>query len=63
MNETVYWSCGSCSEHGEAKERLDRCPECGATEPDLRQSDEPHGSGRDPFGRPDPAEHPEFWTE
>lgn len=24
---------------------------------------EPHGSGADPFGRPDPRTHPEYWTE
>lgn len=25
--------------------------------------DEPPGAGADPFGRPDPQTHPEFWTE
>ncbi len=24
---------------------------------------EPWGAGRDPFGRPDPQTHPEFWCE
>jgi hypothetical protein len=24
---------------------------------------EPLGSGADPYGRPDPQTHPEFWTE
>lgn len=25
--------------------------------------DEPPGAGADPFGRPDPRTHPEYWTE
>lgn len=25
--------------------------------------DEPPGAGADPFGRPDPQTHPEYWTE
>lgn len=25
--------------------------------------DEPPGAGDDPYGRPDPIKHPEFWTE
>lgn len=25
--------------------------------------DEPAGAGADPYGRPDPQEHPEAWTE
>lgn len=25
--------------------------------------DEPPGAGADPFGRPDPSTHPEFWRE
>jgi hypothetical protein len=63
MSEPVYWSCESCSEHGEADARFGVCPECGAGAPDFRQSDEPHGAGADPFGRPDPQTHPEFWRE
>jgi uncharacterized protein RhaS with RHS repeats len=30
-----------------------------ATDPD----DEPPGAGADPYGRPDPLTHPEFWVE
>lgn len=33
------------------------CPGCGETR------DEPPGAGRDPYGRPSPRTHPEFWTE
>jgi hypothetical protein len=62
MSERIYWTCDSCSERGEADAVLAQCPECGSTD-DLRQSDEPHGAGADPFGRPDPQTHPEFWTE
>jgi hypothetical protein len=61
--ETLYWSCESCSERGETDARLRQCPECGARSPDFGQSDEPHGAGADPFGRPDPQTQPEFWTE
>jgi hypothetical protein len=25
--------------------------------------DEPPGAGADPYGRPDPLTHPEYWTE
>ena len=25
--------------------------------------DEPYGAGADPYGRPDPLTHPEYWTE
>jgi hypothetical protein len=64
VSETVYWSCESCSERGEADVRLGYCPECGAGAPDFQEWEgEPHGAGADPAGRPDPAEAPEFWTE
>jgi hypothetical protein len=33
------------------------CEEC------RTEDDEPAGAGADPFGRPDPRTHPEYWTE
>jgi hypothetical protein len=62
MNETLYWWCDDCSESGVTDAKLVQCPECGSRS-ELHQSDEPHGAGADPFGRPDPQTHPEFWTE
>jgi hypothetical protein len=38
--------------------RLHDCTGCHCT-----WSDEPPGAGRDPYGRPDPSKHPEYWTE
>ena len=29
----------------------------------LEKYGEPRGAGADPFGRPDPRTHPEYWTE
>jgi hypothetical protein len=29
----------------------------------CRWMDEPRGAGRDPYGRPSPRTHPEYWTE
>jgi hypothetical protein len=40
---------------------IEACPECGSRE--VSVSDEPPGAGADPFGRPDPRTHPEYWTE
>lgn len=37
---------------------LNDCRGCGCT-----WSDEPPRAGSDPFGRPDPRTHPEYWTE
>lgn len=47
------------------------CPGCGTTVDDEEPfchhcgypDDEPHGAGADPYGRPDPLEHPEYWME
>lgn len=36
----------------------------GRLQPDVNaDEDEPSGAGADPYGRPDPHTHPEFWTE
>ena len=38
--------------------------ECNVKGCDCEQyHSEPPGAGRDPYGRPDPRTHPEFWTE
>jgi hypothetical protein len=29
----------------------------------LADPPDPPGAGRDPWGRPDPHTHPEYWTE
>lgn len=61
-SETFYGRCRECeASWTEDGARSLRCPECGS--PDVIVSDEPPGAGADPFGRPDPRTHPEFWTE
>ena len=36
--------------------------ELGQLGPDV-DPDEPYGAGADPYGRPDPLTHPEYWAE
>jgi hypothetical protein len=38
-------------------------PETVRPGPNSDPDDEPSGAGADPFGRPDPRTHPEFWCE
>jgi hypothetical protein len=44
-------------------DELDDEPETVRPGPDSDPDDEPPGAGADPFGRPDPRTHPEFWCE
>lgn len=60
--DLYYGGCRECEASWEEEGAKSlRCPECGSL--DVVVSDEPPGAGADPFGRPDPLTHPEFWTE
>jgi hypothetical protein len=48
---TVLWNKGEPVEEMVPFEELDV------------EGDEPAGAGKDPFGRPDPKTHPEYWRE
>jgi len=48
---------------GAAYCRSDAWAANGGHQPDDDDDNEPPGAGADPFGRPDPQTHPEYWRE
>ena len=45
------------------KETCSRCKGEGWIDEELGEDEDPPGAGRDPFDRPSPSTHPEYWME
>lgn len=58
VNASGYEIRGPFADRAEAEDNL-----ADLRAPEDEDDGEPIGAGADPFGRPDPRTHPEFWTE